>query len=63
MALTFLTNSSCKSFLTTSLSIASFNFLKSTEVGLILSTFNLFSLLFKLLKPLSTYSNSSVSNL
>ena len=62
MALTFLTNSSYLVFLTTFFA-TSLSLLKLTETGFNLSTSYLFTLLFKFLKSLGTFSNSSMSNL
>ena len=63
VALTFLTNSSYTSFLTFSLSTTSLNLFQSVVTGFKLSASNLSTLLFKLLKPLGTFSNSTISNL
>ena len=62
MALTFLTNSWCTSFLTTFLSTTSCNIFELTGTSFNLTS-NLSSLLLKLCKPLGIFSNSSISNL
>ena len=63
MLLTFLTNSICPLFLTTSFFTASLNLLKSTGAVSNFLISNLSTLLFKLLKPQVTFLNLSISNL
>ena len=62
MTLIFSTKLSGKSFLTTSVSITSLNFLKSVGTGFNLSTSNLSTLFFKLFQLNGTFLNLSVSN-